>query len=211
MRDDCIIWTGKKNKKGYGVLINKGENLVHRLTYQNYHGPIPDGMYVCHKCDQRDCYNLAHLFLGTPQDNTNDMIHKGRMSCGQKSPKSKLTNEQVKEIFLKRSEGIFLRDLAKLFCVRKHTIYEILTHRKWKHTKEWFDDDFLQKIKNLPPDESNQIGSNCHNAKLKEEDIRDIRKKRLSGMLMKDIGSIYGVSDTTIEDIIAGRTWRHVM
>ena len=207
MSDECIIWKGKKSKKGYGM--QKGE-LVHRMTYEKFHGIIPKGMFVCHTCDQRDCYNPAHLFLGTPQDNTNDMIHKGRMSCGQKSPRSKLNNDQVREIFHKRYNGMFYRDIAKIYGISKNTVYEIITHRKWKHAKEWFTSEFLNKIQNMPPDGSNQIGLQCHNAKLKEKDIHEIRKFRSDGMFMKDIASIYKVSNGTIEDIIAKRTWMHV-
>ncbi len=75
----CWIWTGGKNKKGYGAATYGGKTWrVHRLAWLLSKGAIPDGLFVCHRCDVRVCCNPDHLFLGTNQDNMADMRAKGR-------------------------------------------------------------------------------------------------------------------------------------
>lgn len=71
---------------------------AHRVSYRAFYGEIPDGLYVCHKCDQTCCVNPNHLFLGTAYDNKMDAIKKQRASMGTKHGRAKLSIEQVKEI-----------------------------------------------------------------------------------------------------------------
>lgn len=79
---ECLIWKGTVSRDGYArwkVGGRKGRNVqVHRWVYERTHGPIPDGLLVCHTCDTRACVEIEHLFLGTNADNTSDMIQKGR-------------------------------------------------------------------------------------------------------------------------------------
>ena len=100
----CWEFTGWVNNTGYGM-ISKGtrsEGLVlcHRASYEIHIGPIPDGMYVMHKCDNPPCFNPDHLSVGTPKDNFKDMVNKGRQKvfAGEASANAKLTEEEVKEI-----------------------------------------------------------------------------------------------------------------
>lgn len=75
----CWIWTAATNSMGYGRMVFNGPaRLAHRISYQLYRGPIPDGMCVCHKCDTPLCVNPDHLFLGTFSDNARDMVRKFR-------------------------------------------------------------------------------------------------------------------------------------
>lgn len=80
MRDDCINWTGLTWSQGrYGMEKFEGRCMgAHRAAWIRANGPIPDGLLVCHKCDNGLCVNLDHLFLGTPSDNMQDCIRKGR-------------------------------------------------------------------------------------------------------------------------------------
>src|ERR1017187_9683935 len=77
---DCLIWTRALDKKGYGILVWKGEKnkRAHRLSYELNIGEIPKGLFICHSCDTPACINPHHLWLGTPKQNTQDMIKKGR-------------------------------------------------------------------------------------------------------------------------------------
>jgi hypothetical protein len=79
----CKEWTGSRTKDGYGQKWHQGKlKRVHRIAWEEHYGPIPDGMFVCHHCDNPPCHEIAHLFLGTPADNTADMRAKGRANGG---------------------------------------------------------------------------------------------------------------------------------
>jgi hypothetical protein len=77
----CWVWTGYKMPFGHGQLtISKDEScvLTHRFSWELHHGPIPEGIKVCHRCDNPPCVRPDHLFLGTQKDNIQDAIKKGR-------------------------------------------------------------------------------------------------------------------------------------
>lgn len=77
--DGCWIWTGGLDGHGYGRVWREGRRQgSHRVSFQLTNGRIPDGMYVCHHCDNPICVNPGHLFLGTHSDNMRDCTNKGR-------------------------------------------------------------------------------------------------------------------------------------
>lgn len=79
MTSDCILWRGARYESGYGRdRVNGKTTTAHRATYIRAHGPIPDGMVVCHSCDNPPCVNIEHLWLGTQGENLLDMVAKGR-------------------------------------------------------------------------------------------------------------------------------------
>lgn len=75
----CWKWTGLINRAGYGYLsFGRRKHMAHRFVYEQLVGPIPDGMILCHKCDNPPCVNPEHLFLGTDAMNAKDKSAKGR-------------------------------------------------------------------------------------------------------------------------------------
>ena len=138
-KDGCLLWSGYKDKNGYGIMNMKSKNRkVHRVVYYLTFGSIPDGMFICHTCDNPSCINPDHLFLGTPNDNVQDMVRKGRGRIGgkphpgQKNGMSKLTNEDV--LFIRKNyKTIKYKEIAKMFGVSISCIQRICLNKSWTH------------------------------------------------------------------------------
>lgn len=131
-QNGCWEWIAAKNPAGYGVMVYKnGVRLATRISWMEHIGEIPDGMMVCHKCDNPACVNPDHLFLGTQRDNMEDMIRKGRQyhPSGEEFNKSKLNWDAIRDI---RTSDMTGYALAKKYGVGKSTVYAILHNRTWK-------------------------------------------------------------------------------
>lgn len=132
----CFLWAGNQRKKqGYGGfrLLGKME-LAHRVSYALYKGPIKD-KHVLHTCDNPNCVNPDHLFIGTHQDNMTDMKNKGRgvSHNGSKHYASKFTENQVKYIKYLLTQGVKQITIALMYRVHKGTIQGIASGKTWKH------------------------------------------------------------------------------
>ena len=138
---ECWKWTGSKNNCGYGTFgVNYKTITAHRFSYALHNGQIPDGMLICHKCDNPSCVNPSHLWLGTNADNTKDRESKGRGNYtnpakGEKHWNVKLSESDVQKI----RELIFLgntnRHIAKMYNMSEAQISKIITGKTWKSLK----------------------------------------------------------------------------
>lgn len=133
----CWLWIPKANPYGYGDFsVRPGKNAIaHRFSWQLQNGPIPKQkngrtMYVCHACDNRRCVNPRHLFLGTPADNTTDMVEKGRQALGFDRPCTRLSESDVIEIRQSTLPGSVL---AERYGVRRSYVYDVRAGRERKH------------------------------------------------------------------------------
>lgn len=107
---------------------------VHRLSYEHFNGPIPDGMLVCHKCDNPLCCNPDHLFLGDHKDNAVDASQKDRTNFGEKGTNTRLTENEVIEIYEKHDAGVSASELGRQYGVTYQCIFLIVTGKNWNRT-----------------------------------------------------------------------------
>ena len=127
--------TKGRTSSGYAMANYKGtRTTAHRIAWIKVHGPIPNNMHICHKCDNRECVNVDHLFLGTRQDNIQDCVNKGRFAIksqeGDKNPNARpdliyryrevqedrhkgLTFSQLREKYNIKSNGHLVKILRK--------------------------------------------------------------------------------------------------
>jgi hypothetical protein len=123
----CWNWLACKNSDGYGKFVFGGFNWsVHRLCWKLTKGGIPDGMLVCHRCDNPSCVNPDHLFLGTDADNSRDAAIKDRRS-------QKLTIDQVIEVRRLVDTGSSQKEVGNLFGVNPATISRICSFDRRQH------------------------------------------------------------------------------
>lgn len=130
---DCWIWTAGRTGNGYGSFSIDGSHRIpaHRVAYQLAFGTIPNGLWVLHHCDNRLCVNPNHLFLGTRNDNSVDMVAKGRAARGERNVTARLTREQVREIRAKYDTHLSVRELSREYGVCKSEINYIITKKSW--------------------------------------------------------------------------------
>ncbi len=131
--DECWEWTGHRKAGGYGSFVLNGRSeRAHRASFIFFHGPIPTGMYVCHRCDNPGCVNPDHLFVGTATDNMQDMLRKGRGKIGEQHGRHKLTEAQVVEI-KEALPTVSQLSLSRKYGVSGHTIHAISRGWTWAH------------------------------------------------------------------------------
>ena len=138
-KTQCWEWNGTIEHNGYGRTTYSGGIIkAHRLSWMIHFGDIPNGICVCHHCDNPKCCNPEHLFIGSHRDNLIDRNSKGRYAYpkGENHSGSKLTNAAVKTIrkdYVLRKVGLDF--FAKLFSVDRTLIHLVLKRKIWKHVK----------------------------------------------------------------------------
>lgn len=135
-----------KNPDGYGVIGNEDSTSIlkaHRLSYEIHAGPIPAGLFVCHRCDSPSCVNPSHLFLGTHADNMADRDAKGRQSRGLahasavRPRASSLSSEAVQVMrFLRANTTLRVWHLAKMFRISPNGVSQVTTRKTWREVPD---------------------------------------------------------------------------
>lgn len=134
--EGCWLWRGSRQKRGYGTFMFHCKMwLAHRFAWELTNGPIPEGLNVCHHCDNVQCVRPDHLFLGTQLDNMRDCASKGRMGIRRGRPR--LTADQVQEIRDRYFPAGRIRqaDLAKEYGVDQTQISRIIRGDSWKRVE----------------------------------------------------------------------------
>ena len=165
--DSCWEWTKSVNNKGYGKFFvtkrpckgcSRGLMYAHRFSWLLAHGDLPpDGMVLCHSCDNPKCVRPDHLFLGTLADNAKDSASKGRawfqrypekvrrgdrhpkrlnpalIQCGSQQPRAKLTEQDIPFIKHWHSDGHLVSEIAQVFSVSETAIRRVVKGQGWTH------------------------------------------------------------------------------
>lgn len=138
--NECWIYNGPRRRWGYTCvyIAGRGTLAAHRVSYEVYVGPIPDGLILMHSCDNPPCINPKHLRPGTNHENTQDMLAKGRHRTapharGRRRNTGKLTPEQVLEIRrLHDVLGVSRAELMHQFGISRSQVGKVVTRFQWK-------------------------------------------------------------------------------
>lgn len=137
-KSGCWHWllgTRRKRNFTYGrIKFNGRTHAAHRVSWMLFQGSIPDGMFVCHRCDNPICVNPKHLFIGTNADNIRDSSRKGRLHFGERNGSAKLTEAKVRRIRMLSQRGIKGKILARRFMVSEGNVSMIVNRLIWNRT-----------------------------------------------------------------------------
>lgn len=200
--DSCWEWTAYKYPNGYAsIRLNGVRYYAHRASWIIHYGEIPEGLLVCHHCDNPPCVNPSHLFLGTTQDNVNDKMNKGRYRAGHVSgedhPNSRFNWEIINKIRKSYAEGVTQQELADKYNTSQAYIGKIIKNIWWK------DNNYIPSDNYIARGESHSM------SKLTQIQVTEIRNRHAKGGLtQQQLGKEYGVSRALIGLIVNNKLWR---
>lgn len=197
----CFLWQKSKTTAGYGHFRYRNRYYyAHRVSYELLRSPILPGLYVCHRCDVRNCINPAHLFLGTGLDNMRDASLKGRLPRGESSWNAVLSQDDIVSISSLYADGVRAVALAKRFGVTRNYILDILAGKSWAH---------VEKPVEYSP-HPNVCGVEQWNSILDDDAVREIRTSHANGCRMSDLAKKFNVTLSAVWNVVNRKTWRHV-
>lgn len=197
----CFEWQGAVHKGGYGVVTFGGrQQQAHRVSFGVFRKVIPDGLCVCHRCDNRKCINPSHLFIGTHKQNSEDMVRKGRAARGADCHSAKLTAEDVARMPDRYAAGESTKQIAESHGIAMLTVSRILSKKIWRHVER----------PSVVFRREGQRGTQNKNCRLTESDVREIRRLRAAGQTTTAIGRRFGISANSVCRTCSGESWSHV-
>lgn len=149
---ECWEWTCGRFDDGYGGFWIQGKTRrAHKVAFL-LSEPIPEGLFVCHRCDNPICVRREHLFLGTVKENSDDMVRKGRAPKGpvsgewlekiraahprgERAWNSRLSEADVREIRMAANRGEPKKEIAARFRISKTNVSAIVSRRLWRHVE----------------------------------------------------------------------------
>lgn len=196
--DDCWLWLGSTNPKGYGLFRAPPEQLAHRVAYRLEREEIPIGMSICHVCDNPPCVNPTHLFIGTHADNMADMAAKGRSGVRPRLPRhlnarARFSEKDVEDMVLRYVSGETQASIAKTYETCQGVIGKIVRARCNVNSR-------FRRARGL----------SSANGKLSDEDAIEIRRLYRSGLSQESIGRAFGVSQASVSAIIRRVTFAYL-
>jgi predicted DNA-binding protein (UPF0251 family) len=200
---ECWIWNAHKNRQGYGYAWN-GKKVIyaHRMSWTIAKGEIPNGLWVLHKCDNPQCVNPNHLFLGDGKDNAADCVSKGRkrVSIGEEHWKAKLSKGDVFKIqSLYKTTDKTMEQIAKRFKVSLQCVQRIIHGRAWRHL------GLKDAAKGIIPKGYKKWPVKIYPAIANE--IRRLYSEK--NFTQIQIGAKFGIDQGTISRIINKKRWKH--
>lgn len=216
----CWLWAAGKTGQGYGAFAIDGRNRpAHRVSFELFKGKIPEGIFVCHKCDIPACVNPDHLFLGTHQDNMDDRSKKGRtpplpnthsnqewnlkrirsMPKGADNTATRYTDEQVLQVHELRKTGIGPKPISEALGLPEMFVQDIIygRARRYLHPDE--------AIRNRLTRERTPRQSGVRK-KYSDEIIEEVRRRAALGDKGSKIALDLGVPRSLVYDVRLGRT-----
>lgn len=129
----CWRWTASRSQNGYGKFLWNGETTTaHRASWEIHYGPVPEGKFIIHACEHKDCVNPAHLYLGSRQDYVDRAKQAGRYGAGESHSQVKLTTQQVREI-RDLSDIATYEEIAEYYGVSPSQVCRIVRRKAWAH------------------------------------------------------------------------------
>lgn len=210
--EGCWLWTGYRNKKGYGAIGGATERggkmkcaFAHRVSWELHNGPIPAGLFVLHRCNVPACQNPAHLYLGTKADNNAQCHAEGRYShvprvWGENNNRAKLTSARTDELRARYANGESQSALARAFGIHHATVHTVVTGRTWKHRP------LIPRTKT-----PYARGEEHPAARVTAEQVAWMRERYAEGgITQQQLALLLGVSKSIVQRIVTGRSWRHL-
>lgn len=129
----CWEWRGGSSM-GYGHMSDGagGQIRAHRVSWLIHNGEIPNNLFVCHKCNNKNCVNPDHLYLATCSDNSLDALRDGLMATGERHHGAKLCRANIVEIRTMKRAGKSTREIANHFSISESHAAGIISHKFWK-------------------------------------------------------------------------------